>query len=69
LIAILQYIQLDRLDNNYAVNWTDDQTAFIEISYNNKTKVISDYGEIGTFGLSSLYAKFFNWRKSIQWTE
>jgi hypothetical protein len=69
LIAILRYIQLDKLNINYAVNWTDDQTAFTEISYNNKLKVVNDYGEIGTFGLTRLYAKFFNWRKSIQWTE
>jgi hypothetical protein len=69
LILLLRYISLDKVSYSYAVNWTDDQTAFTEIKYNNKTKSIVDYGQIGTFGLSILYSKFFNWRKSIEWTE
>lgn len=69
LIELLNYLQLDKLHNDYAVNWTDDQTVTTEIKYNNKSKTITDYGKIGTFGLSMLYSKFFNWRKVIEWTE
>lgn len=69
LIELLNYLQLDKFQNNYEVNWTDDQTVSTEISYNGKSKTISDYGEIGTFGLSRLYSKLFSWRKVIQWTE
>jgi hypothetical protein len=69
LTEILKYINLDRLENSYNVNWTDDQSASLEIMYNGKTKTINDYGEIGTFGLSRLYSKFFSWRKKIGWSE
>lgn len=69
LISILKYLQLDKLNNEYSVNWTDDQTVTTEINYNNKSKRIIDYGKIGTFGLSRLYSKFFSWRKSINWAE
>lgn len=68
LVALLKYINPDKLNTDYAVNWTDDQTAVTEISYNGKTKSIVDYGEIGTFGLSRLYAKLFSWRKTVEWT-
>lgn len=67
LIEILKYIEPDKLDTNYFVNWTDDQTATIEIKYNGKKKTIVDYGEIGTFGLGVLYSKFFVWRRQIGW--
>lgn len=69
LLSLLKYIQLDKLNNEYAVNWTDDQTVTTEVEFNGKTKVISDYGKIGTFGLSRLYSKLFYWRKLIEWTE
>jgi len=69
LISLLKYLQLEKLNNEYAVNWTDDQTVTTEIEFNGKTKVISDYGKIGTFGLSRLYSKLFYWCKLIEWTE
>ena len=69
LISLLKYLQLDKLRNKYEVNWTDDQIITTEITYNGKTKVISDYGAIGTFGLSNLYLMFFNFRKLIEWAK
>ncbi len=69
LVSLLNYLPLENVKNDYAVNWTDDQTVTTESKYNNKSKVISDYGRIGTFGLSALYSMLFKWRKGINWKE
>ena len=69
LVSILKYIQIEKLNNSYSVNWTCDQTVTLEIEYNGKSKVIVDYGKQGTYGLSLLYSKFFQWRKTIEWSE
>ncbi len=69
LISLLKYLQFDKLPDKFEVNWTDDQTATTEVSYNSKIKIISDYGEIGSFGLAKLYSKFFYWRKIIEWRD
>lgn len=51
------------LEKDYAVGWTDDQSCTLKIVYdNNKTKVIEDYGLIGTFGLKKLYQQLFELR-------
>jgi hypothetical protein len=56
------------LQNNYAVNWTDDQTCTLTITYNNEqTKTITDYGEIGTNGLRIIYDRLFALRKNQKW--
>ena len=68
LVETINYIKLISLKDEYSVNWTDDQTAKLEIKFNNSpTKKISDYGEIGTFGLEHLYDKLFALRKTQQW--
>jgi hypothetical protein len=67
LVELLRYLQPDRLDSNYMVDWTDDQTISMEIHYNGKVKRISDYGETGTFGLRRLYALLFAYRNSLKW--
>jgi len=69
LIGLLRYIQIAKLKSNYSVGWTDDATALVVISYNNRTKTIRDYGEIGTYGLAVLYSRFFAYRKSIKWSK
>jgi Domain of unknown function (DUF6438) len=69
LISLLKYLNIDRMQDEYSVNWTDDQTVKTEISYNGKSKIISDYGKIGTFGLRILYSKLFGLRKVIEWRE
>lgn len=56
LLALINYINLKQLNNNYVVEWTDDQTAYLSIKFKDGTvKKIRDYGFIGTFGLSQLY--------------
>ncbi|SDC57095.1 DUF6438 domain-containing protein [Pedobacter soli] len=66
LAALANYINIKSLKNDYAVNWTDDQTATLKITFKDKsTKVIKDYGMQGTFGLSAIYSKMMtlgiNW--------
>ncbi|WP_131558222.1 DUF6438 domain-containing protein [Pedobacter frigidisoli] len=57
----IQYININSLKDNYAVNWTDDQTATLTITFKDKSKKqIRDYGMQGTFGLSAIYAKLMN---------
>ena len=65
----MKYINLEKLENYYEVDWYDDQTVTIEVKYNGKTKIIKDYGMIGTFGLTKLYSKFFFFRNKIEWSE
>jgi hypothetical protein len=67
LLLLMQYLQFDKLKNNYAVPWSDSQTATTEISYSGKLKTITDYGEIGTFGLNLLYLRFFRFRTAVDW--
>lgn len=67
LIGLLSYLKVETLKDRYQVGWTDDQTATLRIHYDGKTKTISDYGEIGTFGLRALYGRFFDFRRTIDW--
>ncbi len=68
IIDILNYINFETLEDEYAVNWTDDQTSFLQINYDNgKTKSIRDYGLMGTFGLERLYQLLFDLRKNQKW--
>jgi len=56
--AVANYIDVRNLKDNYAVNWTDDQTATLTVTFKDQsTKVIRDYGLQGTFGLSAIYSK------------
>ncbi len=58
IIAVANYIDIRNLKDNYAVSWTDDQTATLTIVFNDQSKkVIIDYGLQGTFGLSAVYSK------------
>jgi len=68
LFGLVNYIRARSLRNDYKVNWTDDQTINITITYKDGTvKSISDYGEIGTFGLQRLYEHLFKLRTSQKW--
>ncbi len=70
LINTINYIKLKKLKNEYAVDWTDDQTAILEIKYNNgQVKKIKDYGLIGTFGLRNVYDQIFALRKTQEWEQ
>jgi hypothetical protein len=68
LIGLLNYLDFPSLKDSYAVNWTDDQTSVLKITYNNgKVKEIKDYGLIGTLGLSRVYSILFDLRENQQW--
>jgi hypothetical protein len=68
LFNLANYINFKLLKDRYAVNWTDDQTATLKITFRDGTsKNISDYGLIGTFGLERLYDTLFALRKSQEW--
>jgi len=68
IVDLLNYIDFPNLKDDYAVGWTDDQTSFLTITYNNgKVKEIRDYGLIGTFGLDKLYDLFFELRFNQKW--
>lgn len=68
IVDLLNYIDFEKLNSSYAVGWTDDQTATLKITYDGgKTKTISDYGLIGTFGLDRLYTLLTDLRWSEKW--
>jgi len=68
LVNLLNYIDFPNLKNNYSVNWTDDQTSTLKITYGNgKIKEIKDYGLIGTYGLDRLYHLLFEFRFNQNW--
>jgi len=68
IINLLNYIDFPTLKNNYSVNWTDDQTCTLTITYNDgKEKEIRDYGLIGSYGLARLYELFFELRFNQNW--
>ncbi len=65
---LLGYINIRQLKDNYAVNWTDDQTVNLTITFaDGSSKTIKDYGMRGTFGLSRLYELLFDLRTSQTW--
>lgn len=68
IINLLEYMNFETLKNEYSVNWTDDQSSTLKITYDNgKVKVIEDYGLIGTYSLEKLYRLLFNLRKNQNW--
>lgn len=68
IVDLLNYIDFPSLDENYSVNWTDDQSCFLKITYDSgKKKKISDYGLIGTYGLDRLYELIFELRFNQKW--
>jgi hypothetical protein len=65
---LLNYCDFQKLNKEYYVNWTCDQSGDLKITYDNgKVKVISDYGLIGTFGLKTLYQKLSEFRFNEKW--
>jgi hypothetical protein len=68
IIDLVNYIDFEKLDQNYEISWSDDQTAIITITYDDgKTKTIRDYGLFGTFGLNRLYNLLFDLRENQRW--
>lgn len=70
IVNLLNYIDFEMLQDNYAVNWTDDQSSTLKITYDNgKVKSIHDYGLIGTYGLDRVYQLLFELRENQTWTK
>jgi hypothetical protein len=68
LFRLANYIHPKSLNDSYSINWTDDQTATLTITFNDGSiKTIKDYGMIGTFGLERLYNLIFRLRGSQSW--
>lgn len=70
IVNLLNYIDFETLQDNYAVRWTDDQSSTLKITYDNgKIKSIHDYGLIGTYGLDRVYQLLFKLRENQKWTK
>ncbi|WP_285010519.1 DUF6438 domain-containing protein [Pedobacter faecalis] len=68
LINLLNYIDFPILEDSYWVNWTDDPTSTLRITYNNgQVKEIEDYGMVGTCGLREVYRQIGDLRFSQKW--
>jgi hypothetical protein len=68
LFQLLNDIDFPNLKDNYAVSWTDQQTAILKITYNNgEIKTINDYGMKESFSLAGLYSFLLNLRNTEQW--
>jgi hypothetical protein len=68
IIGLLNYIDFPHLKDDYSVNWTDDQTCTLAITYNNgQVKTIKDYGLLGSYGLQRLYHLLFDLRFNQDW--
>ncbi|MES2377803.1 MAG: DUF6438 domain-containing protein [Bacteroidota bacterium] len=65
---LINYIDIQKLKDKYAISWTDDTTCYIRVKFIDGTvKYIADYGGQGTFGLKSLFHKLFALRDSQDW--
>lgn len=70
LIKTINYVGLLKLNDEFDAPWTDDQTVTLEVKYDGgKIKRISDYGTVGSFGLSSLYNQLYTLRRTQTWIE
>ena len=68
IIELLNATNFPALSDKYAVEWTDDDTCYLAVSYDNgKEKKIEDYGKQGTYGLSALYSELSKLRKTQKW--
>jgi hypothetical protein len=68
LLETLSYIKAASLKSSYRVPWTDDRTVTLVVRFaNGKTKKITDYGAIGTYGLAHLYRQLQALRSTQQW--
>jgi len=69
LYTLLEYLDFPHLKNNYQVRGTDAPTGTLEITYDRgKKKTISDYGAMGTYGLSALQSLLLELPNTQQWT-
>lgn len=70
ITSLLNYIDFPSLKDKYSVDWTDDQSCRLIITYDGgKVKTIGDYGLIGTYGLRRAYNLLFDLRKNKGWNK
>ncbi|GAB2815868.1 DUF6438 domain-containing protein [Ferruginibacter profundus] len=68
--TIINYINLPRYSDDYAIYVTDLPTGIIDLTFTDGThKHIRDYGKEGEFGLVFLYAYFNSLRYSQHWKQ
>jgi hypothetical protein len=68
ITKLIGYLKIDQLKDEYRVGWTDDQTGFLKIHFEDGSiKQIQDYGLIGSFGLKGLYKLLFDLRENQEW--
>jgi len=68
LFDVINYIDFKKVKDHYAVPWTDSPTATLSIKFaDGAIKNISDYGELGTWGLQKIYTMFFQFYKDQPW--
>ena len=55
---LLGYIRVKDLKEKYSVPWFHGKTGYLKLTFSdNTTKIIDDYGSIGSYGLSAVYKK------------
>ncbi len=69
LVEILNYIDIDALKNEYSISVYDCSKWKLEINYNGKKKVISDYCQNSTFGLLRIYDQIYKIRQELEWNK
>jgi|GEM_PF-458928 len=68
LVEMLNYLRFARLQDEYSLPVTDLPTAILKVIYDdNHVKVINDYGEAGTRGLSAVYDIIEEIRRNHSW--
>lgn len=68
IIKLINYLDFEKLKNDYSVGGTDNQECSLKIIYDGgKVKMINDYGLTGTFGLKKLYQLLFEIRFNQEW--
>lgn len=68
IMQLTDYINVQSLDVNYAVDVTDHPTAYLKVIFENgQEKSIQDYGMSGTRGLCVLYRFMDALRNSQKW--
>lgn len=67
--ALLDYIQFENLDEKYELlNVSDQTTGLTTVFFTDGTKkTVRDYGLRGTFGLQTLYNKFYTMGQNPEW--
>jgi hypothetical protein len=68
ITALLNYMQIESLENNYSVSAHDMQSCKLKVYFSNGSiKEINDYGLQGTLGLVRLYDLLFALRLNQKW--